>query len=433
MRQQSFHPVCRKCNLRVYMNSLRGVGIRSNTTSGEASFEPWRKNFDLFLKTAFYVSKGTFSIKKFFLKVLFLFQTLRNFERNFTVLGEIVLGRDIKIEKGSFRLIRSIKKSNFWKFSLFHQIFQNFEQTFTVLGEKVLGRHIKIESCTLCLQSIMLGMKIIFWKFCKFSFYSDLEQNFLDLWLQRFHPDCQNCTLRVYLNSLWDVGIRSEIIYQDTFIEIWRENFDLFVETAVYVSKGTLWVKKTLFKSSVLFSNSSEIWTNIYCACRESFRQGYQNWKMQFSSHKIYQKIKLLKVLFFFQILQNLEGTFTVLGEKNLRQGYQNWKLQSLFHKIKQKIELLKNPFFQNLENFQRTFAVLGEKVLGRGIKIENCTLCLQSINLTIKILFRNFCKFSFVSDLEHEFFGFVATEFSPGLSKLYSTCLFEFFSRCWY
>ena len=187
------------------------------------------------------------------LKVLFIYQTFQNFERLFTVLGKEVFGRDIKIENCSLRLERSIKKSNFWKFSF--------------------------------------------------------------------------------------------------------------------------------------FSKSSELWTNIYCAWRENFRQGYQNWKMQFSSHKINQKIKILKVLFIYQTLQN----------------------------------------------FERTFTVLGEKVFGKDIKIENSTLCLQSIMLGIKIFFRKFCKFSFYSDLEYNCFGFEATEFSPSLSKIQSTCLYEISLRCGY
>ena len=187
--QQSFHAGCQKYILGVYMSFLRDVGIRSDITWRETFFEPWLKNFDLFLKTAFCVSKGTFLVKNFFWKFCF-FQTLRNFERTFTVLGEKVFGRDIKIEKCSFRLIWSIKKSNFWKFCF--------------------------------------------------------------------------------------------------------------------------------------FSNSLELWTNIYCAWRESFRQGYQNWKMQFSSHKINQKIKLLKVLFIYQILQKFEWKITVLGGKVVRRDIKN-------------------------------------------------------------------------------------------------------------
>ena len=205
------------------------------------------------------------------------------------------------------------------------------------------------------------------------------------MWQQSFHPGCQKGILGVCMSSLRDVGNRSDITWGGTFFEPWLKNFDLFLKTAFCVSKGTFLVK--FFWKFCFFSNYSELWTNIYCAWRESFRQGYQNWKMQFSSHNIDQKIKLLKVLFIYQILQN----------------------------------------------FERTFTVLGEKILGRGIKIENCTLCLQSINLRMKIIFWKFCKFSFVSDLEHKFFGFVATEFSPGLSKMHSACLFEFSVRCWY
>ena len=172
-------------------------------------FEPWRKTFDLFLKTAFYVSKGTFWVKNFSERSLF-FQTLRNFERTFTVLGDKISGKDIKIEKCTFHLIRSIKTSNFWKFSFFYQFLQNFERTITVLGGKVLGRDIKIESCTLSLQSIMLRMKTFFESFVSFPFIRTWNKNFLDLWQQIFLQGSQNCTLRVYLNSLRIVDMRSE-------------------------------------------------------------------------------------------------------------------------------------------------------------------------------------------------------------------------------
>ena len=119
-----------------------------------------------------------------------------------------------------------------------------------------------------------------------------------------------------------------------------------------------------------------------------------------------------------------------------------------------------------------------GEKIFGRDIKIENCSLHLMrskknqnfessffsiSSELWTNIYrawrksfgqgyqnwklyaksseyhaadetnFWKFCKFSCYSDLEQKFFGFVATEFSSGLSKLHSTCLFEFSLRCWH
>ena len=136
MWQQSFHPGCQKYILGVYMSSLRDVGIRSDITWRETFFEQWLKNFDLFVKTAFCVSKGTFLEKKFFLKVLF-FSIFPNFERTFIVLGEKVFGRDIKIEKCSFRLERSIKNSNFWKFSLFVKFFRTLNEHLPCLPKKL--------------------------------------------------------------------------------------------------------------------------------------------------------------------------------------------------------------------------------------------------------------------------------------------------------
>ena len=183
--QQSFHPGCQKSFLGVYMSSIRDVGIRSDITWRETFFEPWLKNFDLFLKTAFCVSKGTFWVKIFFWKFCF-FQTLRKFKRTFTVLGEKVFGRDIKIENCGLRLKRPIKKSNFWNFSF--------------------------------------------------------------------------------------------------------------------------------------FSISSEFWTNNYCAWRKSFRQGYQNWKLQSSSQKINQRIKFLKLFFFFKVFRTLNEHLPCLA-KNFSTG----------------------------------------------------------------------------------------------------------------
>ena len=126
--QQSFHPGSQKSFLGVYMSSLRDVGIRRDITWRETFFGPWLKNFDLFLKTAFCVSRGTILVKKVFFESSVFYQTLRNFERTFTVLGEKVFGRDIKIEKCSFSLIRSTKKSNYWKFSLFIKIFRTLNE-----------------------------------------------------------------------------------------------------------------------------------------------------------------------------------------------------------------------------------------------------------------------------------------------------------------
>ena len=65
------------------------------------------------------MSNGTLWVKKQLSEFLIFFQTLRIFERTFSVFGEKIFGRDIKIENCSLRLIKSNKKSNFWKISFF--------------------------------------------------------------------------------------------------------------------------------------------------------------------------------------------------------------------------------------------------------------------------------------------------------------------------
>ena len=125
------------------------------------------------------------------------FQTLRNFERTFTVLGEKVFGRDTKIEKCSFRLIRSIKKSNFWNFSFF-QILQNFERTFTVLGEKLFGRDIKIENCSLRLKRSI--KKPNFWKFSFFPNSSELWTNIYCAWRESFRKGISKLKNAVFVS-----------------------------------------------------------------------------------------------------------------------------------------------------------------------------------------------------------------------------------------
>ena len=68
------------------------------------------------LNFAVFVSKDQSKIKTF--ETSLSFQSVQNFERTFPVLGEKLFGRDIKIENCSLRLVRSNKKSNFWKISL---------------------------------------------------------------------------------------------------------------------------------------------------------------------------------------------------------------------------------------------------------------------------------------------------------------------------
>ena len=252
-------------------------------------------------------------------------------------------------------------KNQIFEKSLFFQLLQKFEQTITVLGEKFSGSYITIENCTLCLQNIILKIKIFCWKFVSFQFFRTWNIKFLDLRQQSFHPVCQQCNLRVYMRSLRDVGIRSATTSRETFFEPWWKNFDLFLKTAFCVSKGTFWVifflkflfffqylrnfertftvlgenffdgdikiEKRSFRLRKLikllnfwkfsfFSNSSELWTNNYRARQKTFRQGYQNWKLQSSSQKMNQKIKFLKILFFFNFFRILNKQLPCLAKR---------------------------------------------------------------------------------------------------------------------
>ena len=133
--QQSFHPGCQSCILLVHMNSLWDVGIRSDITWRETLFEPWRKNFDLFVKTALYVSNGTLWVKKQLLKVLIVFQTLQVFERTFTVLGKKIFGSDIKIEKCSLPL-KNHSKNQTSESSLIFNFFRTLNEHLPCLAKK---------------------------------------------------------------------------------------------------------------------------------------------------------------------------------------------------------------------------------------------------------------------------------------------------------
>ena len=183
--------------------------------------------------------------------------------------GQKSFGRDIKIENYSLRLIITIKKSIFFESFFSFQILQNIERTFTLLAEKVLCRDIKNESFTLCIQSIMLGKKNFFESFVSFPFIRTWNINFLDLWQQSFHPGCQSCILFVHMNSLWDVGIRSDITWRETLFEPWRKNFDLFRITAFYVFKGTFWINFFFENSDFFFNFFETLNESLLCLARK--------------------------------------------------------------------------------------------------------------------------------------------------------------------
>ena len=250
------------------------------------------------------------------MKALIFFQSLQVLERTFTMLGEKIFGRDIKIENCSLRPKRSIKKSNFWKFSFFSnssklwtniyrawrktfwqgyqnwklqssshkikqkikllknlfffKIFRNLNEHLPCLAKKFWAGVSKLKIVLYGFRVSIWGWKYFFESFVTFLFFRTWNMKFLDLWQQSFHPGCQSCILLVYMNSLWDVGIRSDITWRKTLFEPWRKNFNLFLKTAFYVSKGTFWVKKNfLWKFWFFFKLFQTLNEPLLCLARK--------------------------------------------------------------------------------------------------------------------------------------------------------------------
>ena len=339
------------------------------------------------------------------------------------MLGEKGFGRDIKIEKCTFRLIRLIKKSNFWKFSfffnifrilnkqlpclakkflaglselkiavfvskdqsenqfsgisLFFQLLQNFERTITVLGKKVFVRHIEIEICSLRL--IRLIKKSNFWKFSFFFNFFRILNEQLPCLAKKFSAGLSELKIAVFVskdqseNQFSEISLFFQLLqnFERTITVLGKKVSVRHIEIESCSLRLIRSMKKSNFWKFSFFSKSSQLWKNNYRAWRKTFRQGYQNWKLQSSSRK-----------------------------------------------IKQKIKFLKNLFFLNFQKSERTFTVLGEKVLGRGIKIANCTLSLQSIMLRIKIIFESFVSFPFIRTWNKTFLGLWQQSFQPRCQK---------------
>ena len=164
------------------------------------------------------------------------------------------------------------------------------------------------------------------------------------------------------------------------------------LKIAVFVSKNQS--KSKTFETSLFFSNSSELRTNNYRAWRKTFRQGYQNWEMQFSSQKINQKIKLLKILFFSNSSQLWTNNCRA-WRKTFRQGYQNWEMQFSSQKINQKIKLLKILFsFKFFRTLNEHLPCLTKKFSAMISKLEIVLLFLQSVLLGKKYFFESFVNF---------------------------------------
>ena len=122
------------------------------------------------------------------MKVLFFFQTLLELWTNVYCAWREIFGRDIKIEKCSFRLIRSIKKSNFWKFDSFIKFFRTLNEQLPCLPKKFFAGISKLKIVLYIFRISCWGWKKTFWNFCRFSFYSDLGHNCFGFEATEFSP-----------------------------------------------------------------------------------------------------------------------------------------------------------------------------------------------------------------------------------------------------
>ena len=211
-----------------------------------------------------------------------------------------------------------------------------------------------------------MKIKNFFESFVSFHLFRTWSMKFLDLWQQSFHPGCQNGFLAVYMSSLRDVGIRSDLTWRETFFGPWLKKFDLFLKTAFCVSKGTFWVK-FFFESSVffkLFGNLNEL---LLCLARK-LSAGISKLKNAVFVSKDQSKNQIFETsLFFFQFLQNFERTITVLGEKVFGRDI---KIESCSHRLKRSI---KNSNFWKFSSFSKSSEIwaniyrAGRKILGQG------------------------------------------------------------------
>ena len=130
MRQQSFHPVCQKCNLRVYMKSVRGVDIRSDINWRETFLNIGGKISTCFLKLHSTCPKEHFELKKLFLKVLFFFKLFGTLNEHLLCLARKFSVRqgsqNWKLQSSSHKIKRKIKLlKNLFFFSKFSELWTN--------------------------------------------------------------------------------------------------------------------------------------------------------------------------------------------------------------------------------------------------------------------------------------------------------------------
>ena len=146
-----------------------------------------------------------------------------------------------------------------------------------------------------------------------------------------------------------------------------------------------------------------------------------------------FEKEQLLKVLIFFKLFRFLNEDSPCLAKKFFGRDI---KIENCSLRLKRSIKkpnFWKFSFFSNSSELWTNNYRAWRKSFGQGH--QNWKLYFLSSEYPVgdKNNFRKFCNVSFYSDLEYISFGFEATEFSPSLSKIQSTCLYEFSLRCWY
>ena len=235
-------------------------------------------------------------------------------------------------------------------------------------------------------------------------------------WQQSFHPGCQSCILLVYMNSLWAVDIRSDITWRETLFEPWREIFCLFVKTALYVSKGTLWVNKQLLKVLIFFKHFRFLNERSPCLAKK-FSAGISNMKIAVFVAWDLSKNQTFESSLFFQILQNFERTITVLGGTLFGRDIKNENCSLRLKRSIKKPNFWKISFFSNSSELWTNNYRARRKIFRQGYQKGKLQSSSQKINQKTKLL-ENLFFFKFFRTL-NEHLPCLAKNFSAGISKL--------------
>ena len=238
---------------------------------------------------------------------------------------------------------------------------------------------------------------------------------FLDLWRQSFHPGCQSCILLGYMNFLWDVGIRSDITWRETLFEPWQKKFDLFVKTALYVSKGTLWVKKQLLKVLIFFKHFRFLNERSPCLAKK-FSAGISKLKIAVFVSKYQSKNPTSESSFFFKFFRTLNEHLPCLA-KNFSAGISKLKVAVFVSKVQSKNQTSQSSLFSNSSKLWTNIYRVWRKTFRQGYQNWKLQSSSQKINQK-----PNFWKFSFFSNSSKTFtkpLPCLAKNFSAGISKL--------------